>query len=109
MKPSSRYRWGRWALGLVALLTVGLVACGGAEQATTAPAAPTPTLVNVIPEQPVIQDVPATPVPAAAADPTAIPAAVVSAKDTVRIVTEGEPNSIGFATGRESHQIARPR
>ena len=99
MKSSIKLHPGRWTIGLIALMTVALAACGGAEQATTAPAGPTPTVANVIPAQPVIKDVPATPVPAAAAEPTAVPEVMISAKDTVRIVTEGEPNSVGFATG----------
>ena len=99
MKSSIKLHLGRWAIGLIAIMAVALAACGGAEQSTTGAAAPTPTVANVIPAQPVKKDVPNTPVPAAKAEPTAIPAAVVSAKDTVRIVTEGEPNSVGFATG----------
>ena len=99
MKPSIKLHLGRWAIGLIAIMAVGLAACGGDEQSTTAPAAPTPTVANVISAQPVIKDVSNTPVPAAKAEPTAIPAAVISAKDIVRIVTEFGSPTVGFATG----------
>ncbi len=95
MKSLFKFHVGRWAMGLIALVTLMLVACGGSEAPATAAPAPT----SVIPAQPVIIDVPNTAVPEAVAEPTAIPKASKSAKDTVRIVTEGEPNALGFTTG----------
>ena len=69
MKSSIKLHLGRWAIGLIAIVAVALAACGGAEQSTTVPAAPTPPVVNVLPAQPVIKDVPTAPVPAAEAEP----------------------------------------
>ena len=37
--------------------------------------------------------------------PTPLPSQVVSARDTVRIITNAEPNALGFATGLCSHSI----
>ena len=96
MKSLFKFHAGLWAMGLIALVTLMLVACGGADAPT---AAPTATVESVIPAQPVIIDVPATAVPEAVAEPTAMPGGIISAKDTVRIVTEGEPNALGFTTG----------
>jgi len=83
MKSSIKLHPGRWALGLIALMTMALVACGGAEAPTAAPTVPTPTVVDVIPAVPAIKD---TPVPQAQATEamaaTEVPAAV-SARDTV--------------------------
>ncbi len=101
MKLYRRLKWGHWALGLVALMTVGLVACGGADQ-PAAPAGPTPTVENVIPAVPEIK---ATAVPGAVVAPTAMPSEATSARDTVRIVTNEEPNALGFTTNLCSGNI----
>ncbi|HIM80536.1 MAG TPA: hypothetical protein EYM54_10600, partial [Dehalococcoidia bacterium] len=97
MKCSIKLHPGRWALGLIALMTMALVACGGGAEAPAAPAAPTPTVANVIPAVPAIKD---TPVPQAQATEamaaTEVPAAV-SARDTVVIVSNEEPLAVGFS------------
>ena len=49
MGSSMQLHPGRWAIGLIALLTVALVACGGSEQPTSAPAPTTPVEVQVPP------------------------------------------------------------
>ena len=97
MKSPIKLHPGRWALGLIALMTMALVACGGGAEAPAAPAAPTPTVANVIPAVPAIKD---TPVPQAQATEamaaTEVPAAV-SARDTVVIVSNEEPLAVGFS------------
>ena len=99
MKSSIKLHPGRWALGLIALMTMALVACGGAEAPTAAPTVPTPTVVDVIPAVPAIKD---TPVPQAQATEamaaTEVPAAV-SARDTVIIVSNEEPLALGYTGG----------
>ena len=99
MKSSIKLHPGRWALGLIALMTMALVACGGAEAPTAAPTVPTPTVVDVIPAVPAIKD---TPVPQAQATEamaaTEVPAAV-SARDTVIIVSNEEPLALGYSGG----------
>ena len=99
MKSSIKLHPERWALGLIALMTMALVACGGAEAPTAAPTVPTPTVVDVIPAVPAIKD---TPVPQAQATEamaaTEVPAAV-SARDTVIIVSNEEPLALGYSGG----------
>ena len=99
MKSSIKLHPGRWALGLIALMTMALVACGGAEAPTAAPTVPTPTVVDVIPAVPAIKD---TPVPQAQATEamaaTEVPVAV-SARDTVVIVSNEEPLALGYSGG----------
>ncbi len=100
MKPSIKLHLGRWAIGLIALMTVALVACGGgAEAPAAAPAGPTPTVANVIPAVPEIKN---TAVPQAQATKamaaTEVPAAV-SARDTVIIVSNEEPLALGYSGG----------
>ncbi len=99
MKCSIKLHPGRWALGLIALMTMALVACGGGAEAPAAPAAPTPTVANVIPAGPAIKD---TPVPQAQATEamaaTEVPVAV-SARDTVVIVSNEEPLALGYSGG----------
>ncbi|MFQ6030198.1 MAG: ABC transporter substrate-binding protein, partial [Dehalococcoidia bacterium] len=60
----------------------------------------TPTVVDVIPQEPKIKP---TEAPAAVAtavpEPTAPPAAAMSGRDTVRIVTNEEPLGVGFSEG----------
>lgn len=76
---------GGWIPGLVALLTVLIVACGSAAQPqsdqTQQPAA------TFAPQQ----------IPAATAkpSPTAMPAQTTKARDTAVVVTEAEPGSVG--------------
>ena len=99
MKPSIKLHLGRWAIGLIALMTVALVACGGGAEAPAAPAAPTPTVADVSPAIPEIKN---TAVPQAQA--TAAPAATevpvaASARDTVIIVSNEEPLALGYSGG----------
>ena len=99
MKPSIKLHLGRWAIGLIALMTVALVACGGGAEAPAAPAAPTPTVADVSPAIPEIKNtaVPqaqATEAPAA----TEVPVAA-SARDTVIIVSNEEPLALGYSGG----------
>ena len=100
MKSSAKFRITHWFTGLVVLVTLLIVACGGAEAPTTAaPAAPTPTVVDVIPAVPEIKN---TAVPQAQATEamaaTEVPA-VVSARDTVIIVSNEEPLALGYSGG----------
>ena len=99
MKSSSKLRITHWLTGLVALVTLVIVGCGGAEAPTAAPAGPTPTVVNVIPEVPAIQSTAAPQGDATKAIPAAteVPAAVVSGKDTLRFVSNEEPGTLGFS------------
>ena len=98
MKTSTRIHWRRCLMGMIALLTLALVACGGGTDAPAAPAGPTPTVANVIPAVPAIKD---TPVPQAKATevvaPTEVPAAPVSARDTAIVVSNEEPLALGFS------------
>ena len=98
MKSSSKLRFTHWLTGLVALVTLLIVACGGGAQ-PTAPAGPTPTVVDVIPAVPEIKN---TAVPQAQATEamaaTEVPA-VVSARDTVIIVSNEEPLALGYSGG----------
>jgi peptide/nickel transport system substrate-binding protein len=95
----------RWVLSLAILVTVLIVACGTAApptgggdasqaqtEPTTAPTVAQPTELGI---QATATPAPvATPTPATATDP----GQVVSAKDTVRIVTSEEPTTIGAAS-----------
>ena len=85
-------------MGLIALLTLALVACGGGTDAPAAPAGPTRTVASVIPAVPAIKD---TPVPQAKATEvvaaTEVPAAPVSARDTAIVVSNEEPLALGFS------------
>jgi hypothetical protein len=99
MKSSMKLHPGRWAIGLIALMTVALAACGGSEQPTSAPVPTTPVEVQVPPTAGFI----ATSVPdPESAKPTAVPTptlgAVVSARDTVRIVTSEEAETLGASS-----------
>ena len=98
MKSSSKLRFAHWLTGLVALVTLLIVACGGGAQPTE-PAGPTPTVVDVIPAVPEIKN---TAVPQAQATEaiaaTEVPA-VVSARDTVIIVSNEEPLALGYSGG----------
>jgi hypothetical protein len=96
--PTPGRRHTRWVVGVALLITVLLIACG-----TTAP----PTAES--PEATTTPDTPAgttgprpsesTPTPAAGGPtatprPTPTPGAVVSAKDTVVLVTQAEPDQL---------------
>ena len=87
----------QWAMGLIALMTVALVACGGAEAPTAAPAAPTKAADVVL--APTIGIV-NTKVPQSTAAPAATPTpgAVATARDTARFVTAEEPTTLGAAS-----------
>ena len=99
MKPSIKLHLGRWAIGLIALMTVALVACGGgAEAPAAAPAGPTPTVANVIPAVPEIKNTAVPQAQATKAAATEVPAAV-SARDTVIIVSNEEPLALGYSGG----------
>jgi peptide/nickel transport system substrate-binding protein len=104
MKKGMRTKngYGSWALGVVTLLALIAVACGGPaatatpvpEPTAAAPADPTPTLGFV--STPTPDAMVATPTP----QPTPTPGAVVSARDTVRLVAGEEPTVLGaFSTG----------
>lgn len=83
--------------GLLALLTVLIVACGTSASPTTPATQPT--------QQAVAQPSPRAIQPTMAAQPTAVPAptsvpeSMISARDTVRFVTSEEPTTIGAASG----------
>ena len=106
MKSSMKLHPGRWAIGLIALLIVALVACGGSEQPTAAPEPTTPVEVQVPPTVGFI----ATTVPEAdAAKPTSVPTptvgAVATARDTVRIITSEEAETVGASSNSCSGTI----
>ena len=88
-----------WALGLVTLVALIAVACGGpAATATPVPPAataePTPTLGFVSTPTPESMMATATP------RPTPTPGAVVSARDSITLVAGEEPGVLGaFSTG----------
>jgi peptide/nickel transport system substrate-binding protein len=95
--------------GLVALFTVLMVACGAAAPATPAPsdgasaeptAEATPTQELARPTELAIQSTatPAPEQPTPTPAPTAAPTQAESAKDTVIIVTNEEPTTIGAAS-----------
>jgi peptide/nickel transport system substrate-binding protein len=88
-KFSSKLGIPRTTLGLLALLTILIVACGSAAQPTEAPNIPT-----FAPQQiPAATAAPAA--PTAAPTPTAMPAQATSTRDTAVVVTEAEPASVG--------------
>jgi hypothetical protein len=79
---------GQGVVGLIALSSVLLVACG-----TAAPSAPTETATaTTVPPEPVSQATTPTPEPTAAP-----PGQAQSAKDTVILVTSAEPGSLGHS------------
>ena len=80
-----------WIPGLVALLTVLIIACGSAAQPTEAPAVPT-FAPQAIPEATVP---PQQGSPTSAPAPTEVPKQSISARDTAVVVTEAEPASVG--------------
>ena len=84
MKLYRRFKWVHWALGLVALMTVGLIACGGAAEPTAAPVPTSPADVVLV--------------PTAGIAATAVPPAATSARDTARFVTNEEPTTLGAAS-----------
>lgn len=98
MKSSTNFPRGRWAMGLVALLTVLLMACGGAQepaaqQTTTAPVdaggdkAPADTKVP------------------APVDTKVSPADAKPARDSAVLVTEAEPAAVGRWSSGASHEV----
>ena len=72
---------GQWVVGLIALGSLFLVACG-----TAAP--PAPSEMTTAPPEPLSQATTPTP------EPTAQPNQPQSAKDTVILVTSAEPGSL---------------
>lgn len=94
MKTSIKLHPGRWAIGLVALMTMALDACGGAEVPTAVPAAPTKAKDVVLVPTFVIT---ATEVAQATAAPvaTSTPGAIATARDTAIFVTNEEPTTLG--------------
>jgi len=103
MKSSIKLHPGRWVIGLIALMTVALVACGGSSEPAANPVASEVSKkaadVQLAPTVGIL----ATSVPqVAAAKPTAVPTptlgAVMTAKDTVRIITSEEANTLGASS-----------
>ena len=90
MKGSRGINLHAWFMGLVALTTVLIVACGGSAEPTTASIAPT-TVV-----QPT--GIAATAVPVVGDTPTPVSEAVVSARDTLIFVSNEEPTTLGAAS-----------
>ncbi|MFQ6028368.1 MAG: ABC transporter substrate-binding protein, partial [Dehalococcoidia bacterium] len=90
MEPRRSWLWDKGLTGLVALLSVILVACGAAATATPAPAAPSePTTA---PAAPSASDIaPTAAAPTAVPQATDTPAPAVSAKDSIIVVTTTEP------------------
>ncbi len=83
MISSTNTNWRRWMLGVVALVTLAVLACGSSATATPRPTtAPTAT----------VQAAPvATAIPTAAPQATALPAGVTSARDHITLVMPEEP------------------
>jgi peptide/nickel transport system substrate-binding protein len=84
-----------WVPGLLALLTVLIVACGAAAEPTTPPAQSSTNPVA----QPSPLAIQATPVATSVPTPQAEAGETVSARDTLRFVTSEEPTTIGAASG----------
>jgi ABC-type transport system substrate-binding protein len=96
--PTPRHRSMRWIMALAVLVTVLLLACGttapptpASPGATTAPSEPTAT-VGARPSE--STPTPVAGGPTATPRPTPTPGAVVSAKDTVILVTQAEPDQL---------------
>jgi peptide/nickel transport system substrate-binding protein len=88
-----------WAPGLLALLTILIVACGTSASPTPAATQPTPTAVA----QPTPLAISSTPTPVSSQNttkpkPTAAPDKVVSARDSLTFVTSEEPTTLGAAS-----------
>ena len=88
MQLSSACHWGHWALGMVAIMTVLLVACGGAAEPTVAPAATSPPAAVV--EQPTVTPPPMATSTAAPTNPP-LPVGIQSAKDSITLAVVHEP------------------
>ena len=106
LKLSQKLNWTALTLSLVALMTFLLVACGGgAEAPTTAPLAATAVTeapatkvtAGAFPTQGIIATAKPEAQSTVAAQPIAIPAELVSAKDTLILVTRVEPTTVGGA------------
>lgn len=96
VNQTPRIGLGVWIPGLLALLTVLIVACGASAQPTTGPA---PTQQAVAQPNPIAILPTATPAQTTAAPkPTATANTVVSAKDSMTFVTSEEPNTLGAAS-----------
>ena len=92
MSGSKRVNLRAWVMGLVALATVLIVACGGSSE---------PTAVSVVPTtvaQPT--GIAATAVPAVEATATPVSEAMTSARDTAIFVTNEEPTTLGAASAQ---------
>ncbi|MFQ6029311.1 MAG: hypothetical protein ACE5Q6_17685, partial [Dehalococcoidia bacterium] len=97
-------RWRHLTMGLVALVSVLLVACGTSAppaQDTTTGSQPEATVAKpadlaIAPTAAPQKDAPPTAVPQATTAPE--PAEVMSARDTVRFVTNEEPTTLGAAS-----------
>jgi len=79
-----------WMMGLVALATILIFACGGSDEPSVASVPPTTV------GQPA--EIAATAVPAAAAEATPVSEAITSARDTAIFVTNEEPTTLGAAS-----------
>jgi peptide/nickel transport system substrate-binding protein len=90
MSGFKRFNWHAWAMGVVALATILIVACGGSDEPTVASVPPTTV------GQPA--EIAATAVPAAAATATPVSEAMTSARDTAIFVTNEEPTTLGAAS-----------
>jgi peptide/nickel transport system substrate-binding protein len=98
LMSTPRHHSMRWVMGLAVLVTVLLIACGTtapptleSPEATTAASEPTATAVARPSES---TPTPAAGGPTATPRPTPTPGAVVSAKDTVILVTQAEPDQL---------------
>ena len=114
LKLSQKLNWTALTLSLVALMALLLVACGGgAEAPTTAPSAATAVTeapatkvtAGAFPTQGIIATAKPEAQSTVAAQPTAIPAELVSAKDTLILVTRVEPTTVGGAHRNCSGQL----
>ncbi len=108
-KHCIRRRLGRWALGVVGLASLFIVACGGAAPPTAAPTATAVPVVETTDVEPTH-----TPVPTVQPTPRPTAAAVVASRDDVVIVINEEPSlpdpwlSTTLYPNQIVHNVAQP-
>ncbi|HEU0022792.1 MAG TPA: ABC transporter substrate-binding protein [Dehalococcoidia bacterium] len=113
--PKLTVRMGVWIPGLPALFTVLIIACGGpaaTETATTSPIqANQPTATVTIAEPTPTRSVGATAVATTAPQPTVPPEVLTTSRDSITVVTSGEPASLdifhNFCSGNIDHLVCK--
>jgi peptide/nickel transport system substrate-binding protein len=100
MHSPNRQKWNHWLPALVALSSLLIVACGTAAPTTPEPAAdtatpPEPTATPLVAQPSEPTPTVAAGAPTATPAPTPTPGAAVSARDTVTLVTNTGPETLG--------------